>query len=347
MPWKSPSPHRHRLWLAVIVVLAFVAVGLLGYAISRQDDAAGPAGVPGEPSQPLDQRAADLEDQLADAIRHERVEALLPKLRALAREHPDQPAARNLLGKGLLAVRQHEPAYEQFSASLEVDPDQPEIQLLAGTLAMQTDRPVDAGRHYNEAVRLDPDNTSYQMHLVQAYLAQQRYDQARDLLLKLLRQDSTSPEAYAGLADVYARQNKLELALTHMDRALEYAADALPGKRHAYLRKKAALLRRDNRPEEALLVLRQLPAAERARPEVLEELAVTHMMLGQPRDAAALYERAFAVTPTDWRLAAGAARWYLKAGDLDAAGRFVDHVQRINPRAPVLDRLRAELDEAR
>jgi len=62
-------------------------------------------------------------------------------------------------------------------------------------------------------------------------------------------------------------------------------------------------------------------------------------MLGKPALAAEQYEKALDLDPSHDHAAAEAARWWLKAGDPDAAARNLKVLRRINPRHPAIPEL--------
>lgn len=270
-------------------------------------------------------------------------DADLTAVRRFIEKYPRFALGRTLLAQVLIYANQLQGAYEQLVLSLDLDPNQPEVHLLAGTVACQLNRFDDAARHYSTAVGLEPSNARYRLYLAQVYFKQQKIEQARTTALEALRLDSSLHQAYALLADLYAQQNKLSLALTEIDHALAQAPATGRSTVLAYVRRKAQFLRRDNRPEEALLTLRSLGPSEQVRADVLEDMAICWSMLGEPAKSAALFEDALAMDPSQWRFAAAAARWRLRMGDRDAAQRHLDTLRKINPAAPEIPELEARL----
>ena len=111
-----------------------------------------------------------------------------------------------------------------------------------------------------------------------------------------------------------------------------------------YIRRKAQLLRRNNKPNEALLTLQSLSDAQRADSRVMEEMATCWAMLGKPDKGAALFEQAMVLEPTRWDWVAQAARWRLKADDKKTARQHLAKLKQINPRAEAIAVLEAQLD---
>ncbi|MFW6060054.1 MAG: tetratricopeptide repeat protein [Phycisphaeraceae bacterium] len=278
---------------------------------------------------------------------------MVPEALRLTERYPDHAAAHRLLGQILLADGQHESAYAAFEKSLQLDPEQMELRLLAGTIATRDLEDLAAAqRHYAQAVSLEPTHGRARLHLAQALIDQQRYDEARHELLVALRHNAEMHEAHALLADLYAQQNKTDPALTHIRRALDLLpgddelTDAQRQRRVIYIRRRAMLLRRSLKPEAALSVLRDLPTELHYTAGIAEEMARCWAMMQQPIKGAEHFEQAVERHPTRADVTVGAARWYLRAEAPADARRMIDHLQRINPRHPQLAELREQLAAA-
>jgi len=271
------------------------------------------------------------------------VGAISEAAQRLVERYPKYDAAHTLLGQVLVYQGRFDEAYERFKLSLSLNGQQPELQLLAGTLALKLDQIDKATGHYSMAVGLDTANPRYRTHLAQAYIKQHKYEEARAALLEALRIDSSLHGAYALLADLYAQQNRLVLALPQIQRAIEQTPVSERATRVIYTRRQAQLLRRNNQPDEALMALGALTPVEQADPQVMGEIALCWSLQGQPEEAAAMYERAISLNPTAWPLIAEAARWRIKAGDLEAAQRHLTVLRQVNPRAQAITDLEEQL----
>ncbi len=279
------------------------------------------------------------------AADHRQAQPVLQEAKRLVERYPQYAPTRTLLGQILLYDEQFDQAYDQFLLSLDLDGQQPEVQLLAGTLAFKLDRVDRATHHYLMAVGLDTANPRYRLHLAQAYLKQRQDQLARDALLEALRIDSSLHEAYAMLSDMYAKQNRLSLALPQIQAAIDQAPASQRSQQTMYVCRKAQLLRRANRADEALLTLQGLDTHQQRQIQVMQEVALCWSALGQPDQAAVVFEQAMADDPTQWSWVAHAAHWRFKAGQPDAARRHLATLQRINPRAPMIPELEASLAE--
>lgn len=268
---------------------------------------------------------------------------LIEEGHSLVQTFHDHPPAHLLLGQMYLAGQRGREALKHARNSLEIEPDQPEVQLIAGSIAFNLQEYALAQEHYELAVRFNPTAGRPRLHLARAYIHQNQYELALQELLEALRLDSSLYQAHAALADLYARQNKLTLAVDQIQRALEMVPDDQEEHHTLYLREYARFLRRLNQPADALDVLRQLPPRQTFEPEVIEELAACWAMLGQPELAAAQYEQARILDPTDPDFAAGAAQWHLRARNVNGAQRAIDELHRLNSQDPRLADLRTQL----
>lgn len=79
-----------------------------------------------------------------------------------------------------------EAALLEVVKSLEIKEDSADAHLLAGLIFMGQMRHLDAIRHYRRAIELKPDFYYAQNNLAAAYLATERYDEAIEVLSKLV-----------------------------------------------------------------------------------------------------------------------------------------------------------------
>lgn len=338
-----------------MVVIVMLAAGLLAGFVAwtywrgvarRTFGPVTPAGSVDNQDQ-ADNEVKDLQERFLQAMSNQGHPArLLPDAQRLVERYPKHPSARTLLAQVLFENRQPTAALDQLVISLELDGQQPQVRQMAGDIALAMDRLDEAAKHYTIAIGLEPANATYRVHLAQVYMNQQQDDKARQTLLEAIRADSSAHRAYALLSDLYARQNKLSLALPQIQTAI----DLTPAKDRAiqaiYIRKKSRLLRRDNQPDAALQTLQTLTTDERRDPEVIEEIASCWAMLNLPANGALLYEQQLMLDPTDYRMVAGAAEWRLKAGEVDAARQHLQTLRRIDPRLKEVAALEAKLEAA-
>lgn len=260
-----------------------------------------------------------------------RVAAVRDELQLLLEKHPRSADLHAFLAQILIHEERLPAAYEQLLKSLQFERQQPELHLLAATVAMQLKEHDKAIEHYTMATGLSPRSSRYLVHLANAYLLIGRTDQARDTFLQALSVDSSAHQAYKGLSDIFAQQNKIELALQQIQKAIDQTPANQRPLQVLYIRHRAGLLRRGNRPSDALLLLKTLSGEERKDEGVLRDLAVTWALLEQPVRAAEEYESVMPDRPMDPSLLAAAAHWRIKAGDAKKAGEHVEVLRRIAP----------------
>ncbi len=258
----------------------------------------------------------------------------------LVEKYPGSADARKLLGQVLLAMEDKPAAYQQLKLSLDIDGRQAEVEVLCGTISEELGDIDKAMVHYHTAVTLAPQNARYRTFLGNAYLLKGERDKARQTLLEAIGLDSTHHKAYAVLAHMFAEDGQLQLALEQIDKAIDRMTLDERAVQVGYLRFKAMLLRRDNRPAESLQVLTEaLLPDEQWQTPALRDIATTWGMLSQPARAAEAYEHALQRDTTRWELLIDAAQWRIRAGDIAAARRHIDALRRLQPNHPALQDL--------
>ena len=294
-----------------------------------------------------DQALADLSQRVNRALEAGTPERIQKDVEIFAIQHPHQSDAQTLLGQVLLYQGDLAGSYTQFKTSLSINNAQPEVHLLAGSICMQLDQHDQAEVHYRNAINLDPSNHRFRLHLAACYTSQKRLDDARILLMSLVNQDSSAHDAYAMLSKLYYTQNKLDMAMTQITKALDSIPISNRQQAIIYVRHMAAILRRMNKPGEALQVLEsKLTETERSDPVVIDDMAMCFSMQNQFEAAALLFEEALQTSPTNWRLAANAVRWWHKAGESGKARLGIDRIRKIAPNSPAAPLLESMLNQS-
>ncbi len=117
-------------------------------------------------------------------------------------------AARQGFAESLLRLGRHEDAREPCRLALEAGPNDPRSLLLAAEMAMHLDVPSLAERHARDAMLLDPSDRRAGKCVVQALIAQQRHDEAEELLLPLL--DPVDQDTQQFLVELVAGRARLD-----------------------------------------------------------------------------------------------------------------------------------------
>jgi tetratricopeptide (TPR) repeat protein len=293
---------------------------------------------------PLDRKAAEadllsLTELYRQAKENRRMEPMLDQAEALVKRHPKYAPARVLLAQVLIELLDWQRAYDELQVSLKLDDQQPQAHRVAGTLQYIMKDYEKAEQHFEIARQLQPDDPIYLVYLAQVDIRMQRYEQSMARLLKALEMKSDLHEAYATMSDVVFAQNKNTLALQYIDKAIDTARVGSLTNRSLmlpyFLKRSEVLLRTD--PPGALKYLLEEPSLldhERYYAESCELIARAYGSVNppQPKLAAEHYERAMGRDPSDWRLAAGAARWQLKVGQIEAAKLSLSVLKQLKPR---------------
>lgn len=287
----------------------------------------------------------DLQEQFTQAADKHKFEVkLIDTARALVKKHSQSPDAVALLAQMLLYDGQLEAARRELENSLKLAPSQPATLVLLGTVFVRQSRPADAVVAYAKAVELAPGQATYMLHLAQAHLLLGENEKAREICQDVLdRVDSGSGDALTLMADVYAAHGDFTHALSNVQRAIESTPIAKRKQQTLYIRKKASLLRRSGKAQQAVMTLQSLTSQEMFDPDVLEEMAKAWEASGDVTQAAAGYEKALRVDPTRWELAAGASRWSLASGKILNARIYADLAQKLNPRSDEVSALLASV----
>lgn len=338
MPW---------LILVGVVIALLAALALVGPG--RGKNAATDSNTP--PASPADGQAItetlqELGDQLSQAVENSRdLDPLLDRLNQLLAEHPDVAEAHTLHAQMLLEAGRPEDALVAFQSSLKIQPRQASLHQVSGDLAMNLKQYEDARHHYEQARSIEPGSGRYAISLANLQLKLNEDDQALETLLTALRRDSGLHGAYALLADIYAKKNKLQLALDQSQRAIETAPAESVNTIAVYTIKRAALLRRNNQPAESLAALNALSPPAHLQSKILQDTATSWAMLGKPQMAAELYENVLRADPSSDLAAAQAAAWRIKADDPEAAKQHLQTLRRINPRHEAILELESKLNK--
>ena len=346
--------QKRDLWQVVFVIVAGLLIGVCGGTLFLKLRAQGFSFSPEMANGPTTGPSVDDAAEEIDQLQHAFVDLVEKKSPAsglvssgedIANRYPNNDAAQMLFGQILLNDHQYQAAYSQMIKSLAIRPHQPEVELLAGTIAHDLKQDNLAEIHYRNAVQLDPANPRIRMHLAQLYFDRKDYNVAASIALDILQRDSSSHQACAMLADILVEKGDIRHAIETFQTAIEKTPAKDHELRSIYIRKKAALHRRLNEPTLSLQALRQLDPKETTTTEVIEEIAQSWALLGRPEQAAEVYDDAAALNPTNWQFSAGAARWYINAGDKPNAQRHIQLIRQYNKKLPVIAELEDQINK--
>ena len=237
-------------------------------------------------------------------------------------------------------------AYEQYAAAV-VDPSASAgLHHSAGMIALQAERPDDALRHFNDAMRTDPRNPQYPLHAAQLLMLRGQLDEATALLDRVTSLDPNEPMAYASLAGVAMERGDLQRSVQLIEQARAIDSDDV-----AIRVQHSKILRRCNRPEQALELMVPLDAATRAMDAVAFEIAASYALLGEHVKAAKAWEHCFRTLSSTapglaWPAAVHAGQAMLDAGDRETAYLWWQEARLVAPDSPEVSALERRLAEA-
>ncbi len=238
-------------------------------------------------------------------------------LEEAVRTYADQQPLRLALAESYVALNRPSDAYDQYLAALSIGPRDAATEFAAGTMARMSSRPELAIEHYGAAQTADPANPIYPLYLAQVQKRLNRTDDAKASLLRVVNLQPDNAIAWGTLADIALTENKLDLCTQHIAKARE-----LEPRVGTWRLIEARLLKRQAKPEQALLVLSGLSEMESHELFNARLVAECHAMLGQPLEAANVVAAAADANATDADLALEAANWLLRAKDAERARKF-------------------------
>ncbi|MCC5829964.1 MAG: tetratricopeptide repeat protein [Phycisphaeraceae bacterium] len=382
-PLLRPEPAIHRcepvsrrggaaVNALALVVLLIVAVALTVVYFRSLDDRI-------EPIDTASLEFDSLAERTARAIADRRPERVFDDAAAFVQRHPEFALGHRLIGqiwyeKGVhdrdLRPSAWQSAQSHWHRSLELDPEQDGLRLLAGDLAMKRQEPQEAEELFAELVRRNPDNLTHSLRLAFAWINLGRFEEAERRIDLAARLDDRRYESFylrgvlAGrraldpeMDDAQRRSLLLE-AIDHVERGRERLEDKVLEERERYItvvRHLAGLHRRlavasggDRGAAESALALLQPPTlfeTEAMELEIVREIAQAYELLDRPERAAMQYQMASIRNPREWRLAHGAAKWWIRAGRLDHAESHLQRLRTLARERPGLELLQQRLSE--
>ena len=342
----TTPPRTHKgTWVAVCLVAIGLVAGVVVVSYERfYEKELAKTGY-------FDRDAAEaeylkLDERVSSAIEIQVAHRVYDDVLQFVQKYDRFAPAYSMMGRVLLGMERFDEAYEYIDHGLGLDDGDSDSHVLAGTICTKLGRGAEAERHYDRAVDLKPGSIDHRLHRAQFCIDHARHDEARGELLLILQLDSTTHKAYAMLADIFMQQNKLTLAMNQIHKAIDHTGVLTRADQAIYLRRKAAILRRQNKADEALQVLDQFSDEERIDLAVLHEIALCYSQQGSFDLAAVQFEMAGREQPGEWRFAAEAARWWIKAGEPVKAGLAIERIRSIDPRLEVIDKLTAAMKQS-
>lgn len=336
-------PRRGRSWPAgaafrstLTALLLLGAMGIVGWlALRTAPTATSASGTPD--SSPSNERSrvpvAEAVETILDAARqhiqmnqHEQARVILAEA---VRTHPEQQVLRSTYADVLVALALPADAYEQYVAALSIGPRTAPLEFAAGTMAKLTDRSQLALEHYTAAQTADPSNPTYPLYLAQIQRSLNQPAEAKASLVRVVHMQPDNAIAWGTLADIALGENKIDMALQHVAKAR-----AIEPRVGAWRLIEARALKRQSKPDQALMVMAGLTDAEKFQLHNARLIAECHAMKGELPQAVAAVTAAADAGPADADLALEAAVWLQHANDLTRAREYARRAQMLgNDRA--------------
>jgi tetratricopeptide (TPR) repeat protein len=238
---------------------------------------------------------ADAHLNLAVALQTARhFEDAVTHYRHVLRLRPASADGHDGIGAALLATGAAADARHHLEIAARLRPGRAATHNNLGTALSHEGRFTEALREFERAAGLAPEDAIVRRNLASALSELGRADDAISAYRESLRLDPRDPMTHTGLADLLVRVGRRQDAATYLERALRLDEHYAPA--HLLV---GNLLTESGRPTHALVSFQHAldgsPRVDRA--QVLSNMGVACVMLGQHERAIALFEQAVALRP--------------------------------------------------
>ena len=144
-------------------------------------------------------------------------------LRKLSEVAPTSVWRRQASGETFESQGQHELAIREYRAVLALEPRRPGIHFRLGRTLLARGQPElqsEALKEFEQELQLDSTNGNAAYEAAEIYRKSGQLDRAAKLFEIALKTDADFEEAHIGLGRVLLTQGKLELALSHLQKAI-------------------------------------------------------------------------------------------------------------------------------
>lgn len=229
--------------------------------------------------------------------------------RALTKFPQDQQLHIMLTGV-LVAQKKNVEALEHMEKAIEIGPSSAGLYYETGVVANTAGKTERAAELFNLAQLKDPKDPRFPFNLAMIQIKQGNDAAAQASLVRAVKLKDDFAEAWGTLAELALKNNEVSLAMQHIERARAVQAEAA---RWRVI--KAKILKRENKPAEAIDLLQGLSPEEQVKSGALPTLADSFGMLHRPLAAARAYANAALWSNKDPELFYQAAIWFDRGGD--------------------------------
>ncbi len=200
-------------------------------------------------------------------------------LRTVLGREPENEAAMDQLTQLLLDQKRGPEAITMLEAMVKRSPSAHLYDLLGDAYTQQGDA-ASSEAAYRSAVEIDPDEISHRRGLAQALLSEEKYAEALAQYQALANMDSSDPENYLRLAEIYRQLHQLDKA----EQSILEAKQRAPGSLEV-IYYEASIYEAEARFDDGIRVLSDAVASEKAEsdftPSRRRTLAILYEQLGQ------------------------------------------------------------------
>jgi len=259
----------------------------------------------------------------------------------LSERYPDHPDVMKKRVEVLLHDGKKQEAYAAIQTYLKVVPTDAPAHFQAGVIANTLGKVEESVSHFKNACSADNGNPQYPLYLGQMFAKQRDWTQAKIYLAAAANLQPDEATAWGTLGQIALEENYLPMATQYMDRARKIDPDSLH-----WRVLQARILRRENKPAEALTLLNAMPDGDRWTPTVVNEAALCRAMTGDFAGAAKEHLDFLNRDTTATESAIAAARYFIQAKDTASAKQWLGYAQRANPDSAEVKSLEADIAKA-
>ena len=202
--------------------------------------------------------------------------------------NPQNPIPYNSLTNLYLLMENFEKAYEMAKKLYEIDPSEIFLVSLA-MCSMKAQKYDDAIKYYKSLSVLHPEKQHFQMNLANAYMGNNDYKSAQDILFRLYQVNPKSENTGLKLVECYKVNGNIPMAVMVLKKMISMGNISVDV-RYEYAILSASMGDNDTAMEELKKIIKLQPKNALAH----KDLAVIYLLRNQPDYAKSEFETAYA-----------------------------------------------------